>query len=204
VSRAGDDAREICDWSHTMSQLAETIVLGPEEEATRLWQGAREAFEKADQDLVSLCESLDLGIRAAEILIVQRLQPVKGDFPATIGLLLETPVAEVDTFRDSVSVPSTLQFTDIVDLLSAEGLKCTSPGLHRGWEDRRFACARSRVTAQGAVGVALDKVQREHLLLLAAYRNRIFRYPPPVRIVPKEILSAFAALDSLVRRMLDQ
>lgn len=184
-----------------MSELPETIVLGPEEEASRLWQGARIAFQEADSDLVSLCESLDLGIRAAEILVIQRLHPVKGDFPATIGLLLETPVAEVDSARDSVSVPNTIQFTDILDLLSAEGLKCASPGLHRGWEDRRFACARSRFTAQGAVGVALDESQREQLLLLAAYRNRIFRYPPPVRIVPGEILSAFAALESLVERL---
>jgi hypothetical protein len=185
-----------------MRELAESIVLGPEEEASRLWGGAGEAFEKADRDLVSLCESLDLGIRAAEILVIQRLQPVKGDFPATIGLLLETPVADVDPIRDSVSAPKTLQFTDVLDLLSGEDLECASPGLHRGWEDRRFACARSRATAQGAVGLALDEEQRQKLLLLAAYRNRIFRYPPPVKIVPGEILSAFAALQSLVDRLL--
>jgi hypothetical protein len=185
-----------------MSELAETIVLGPEDEATRLWQGAREAFERADSDLVSLCESLDLGIRAAEILVIQRLQPMETDFPATIGLLLETPVPEVDSNRDSVSAPNTLQFTDILDLLSGEELECASPGLHRGWEDRRFACRRSRATAQGAVGVVLDGNEREQLLLLAAYRNRIFRYPPPVRIVPGEILSAFGALESLVDRLL--
>ena len=184
-----------------MSGLAESIVLKPQEEASRLWQGATEAFGQADGDLVALCEALDLGVRAVEILIIQLLQPVKADFPATIGLLLETPVAEVDSFRDSVSVPNTIQFTDMLDLLSAEGLRCASPGLHRGWEDRRFACARSRVTAQAAVGVALDEGQREQLLLLAAYRNRIFRYPPPVRIVPKEILSAFAALESVVGRL---
>ena len=184
-----------------MNELAETILLGPEEEAARLWQGARTAFRKADSDLVSLCESLDLGIRAAEILVMQRLQPAKGDFPATIGLLLETPVAEVDPVRDSVSAPNTLQFTDILDLLSAEGLRCASPGLHRGWEDRRFACARSRFTAQGAVGLTLDEQQREQLLLLAAYRNRIFRYPPPVRVVPGEILSAFGALENMVDKL---
>ena len=185
-----------------MSELAESIVLGPEEEATRLWDGAQGALERAGSDLVSLCEGLDLGIRAAEILVIQKIQPVKSDFPATIGLLLETPVPEVDPTRDAVSSLNTLQFTDIVDLLSDESLECASPGLHRGWEDRRFSCRRSRATAQAAVGIVLDESMRDQLLLLAAYRNRVFRYPPPVRIVPGDVLPAFSALRSLVERLL--
>jgi len=36
------------------------------------------------------------------------------------------------------------------------------------------------------------------LLLLAAYRNRLFRCPPPVRVVPGEILDALVTLDRLV------
>ncbi len=98
-------------------------------------------------------------------------------------------------------MPKALQITEILDLLSADGLDCVAPRLHRGWEDRRFSCARSRKTAREATGVTLEKPEVDSLLLLAAYRNRLFRYPPPIRIVPAEILGAFPALRSLVERL---
>lgn len=185
-----------------MSALPEVITLGPEEEATRLWQGACAAAEQAETELVSLYEALDLGIRAAEILVIQKLQLVKDRFPATIALQLELPVAEVEAIRDAVTVPKALDFTEILDLLSAEDLECVGPRLHRGWEDRRFSCQRSRRTARKAIGLSLDAADREHLLLLAAYRNRLFRYPPPIRIVPAEIRAAFPVLRRVVEALL--
>ena len=185
-----------------MTQLPDVINLGPEDEAKRLWDGAVKAKEKSEGDLVSLCESIALGLHAAEILIIQRLLPVKDQFPATIGVQLQVPVAEVDAYRDAVSVPNSLDFTEILDLLSEEGLECVGPRLHRGWEDRRFSCKRARVTAQGAVGVTLTSEERDQLLLLAAYRNRIFRYPPPLQLVPGDILPAFTTLTRLVEGLL--
>ena len=185
-----------------MTQLADVIELSSNEEAERLWQGALDALERASDDLVSLCEVLDLGLHAAEILTIQLLNPIKERFPATIGLQLELPVPDVDVHRDAINVPKALQFTDIVDLLSAELLECVSPGMHRGWEDRRFSCRRSRVTAQDAIGVTLSAEDQGQLLLLAAYRNRLFRYPPPIRVVPSEILPAFAGLERLVEGLL--
>ena len=41
----------------------------------------------------------------------------------------------------------------------------------------------------------------QKLLLLSAYRVRIFRYPPPLRIVPEEILDAFPALECFVEKL---
>ncbi|UCD24508.1 MAG: hypothetical protein JSW51_00900 [Gemmatimonadota bacterium] len=181
-----------------MTQLPEVIDLSPEEEAKRLWNGALEARKTATEDLISLCAALDLGLRSAEILTIQKLQPIKDHFPATIGVLLDTPNPEVDTHRDAISVPNSLQFTDIVDLLSAEELECVSPGMHRGWEDRRFSCRRSRVSAQEVIGVSLDANERDQLLLLAAYRNRIFRYPPPIKVNTHDVVTAFASLERLV------
>lgn len=181
-----------------MSQLPEIIDLGPEEEARRLWNGAKEAQVSAPFDFVALSEALDLGLRAAEILVTHRLQAVRDQFPATIGIQLETPSPEVDAFRDAVNIPHSLPFTAVLDLLSAAELECVSPGLHRGWEDRRFSCRRSRVTAQEALGVTLSQGEREQLLLLSAYRNRIFRAPPPVRVVTAEVLAAFEGLNRLV------
>ncbi len=185
-----------------MSQLPDAIELGPEEEARRLWAGALEARKAADADLVSLCESLDLGLHAAEILVIHLLQPVKDRFPATIGLQLNLPDPAVDPYRDGISVPKILEFTDAIDLLSAEELECVSPGLHRGWEDRRFSCRRSRAAAQETIGITLSADEQEQLLLLAAYRNRLFRCPPPVRVVPGLILPAFQSLERLVEKML--
>lgn len=184
-----------------MSNPQEVMTLGPEEEAARLWEGAREAFEKSDSSLVSLCESLDLGIRAAEILLIQRLHPVRARFPATIEVQLELPDPTVDAYRDAMATPKAMQFTDLLDLLSEESLDCVSPRLHRGWEDRKFSCRRSRTTARDAAGMALDAESRDKLLLLSAYRNRIFRYPPPLQIVPADIVGAYPALVDLVDKL---
>jgi len=184
-----------------MSELPRVMEIGPEDEAARLWKGAQEARGRAAESLVSLCEALDLGVRAAEILAIHRLQPVRERFPGTIALQLETPAAEVDPTRDAVNVPKALQFTEILDLLSEDSLSCVGPRLHRGWEDRTFSCSRSRGTAAAAVGFSLDGQPRDSLLILSAYRNRLFRYPPPLRLVPHEILEAFPALDDLVERL---
>jgi hypothetical protein len=184
-----------------MSELPEVIELGPEEEGRRLWQGAIEAQESAPDDLVAMCETLDLGLRAVEIVVTHRLQPAKAEFPATIGIQLDTPTPEVDAYRDAVNIPNSLPFTAILDLLSGEDLECVSPGLHRGWEDRRFSCKRSRVTAKQALGITLNQEERDQLLLLAAYRNRIFRSPPPVRIVRDEILNALPVLNRLMESL---
>jgi len=184
-----------------MSQLPEVLELGPVEEAARLWRGAKEAQARAVESLVAMCEALDLGLRAAEILVTHRLQSVKEHFPATIGIQLDTPSPEVDAFRDAVNIPNSLGFTAVLDLLSSEELECVSPGLHRGWEDRRFSCKRSRVTAQDVLGVTLSAEDRHRLLLLSAYRNRIFRSPPPVLVKRDEILAALPVLNRLMESL---
>ena len=56
-----------------MSSLADVIELGPEEEARRLWDGAMEARTRAADDLVALCESLDLVVRDTALWAVGRL-----------------------------------------------------------------------------------------------------------------------------------
>lgn len=185
-----------------MTELPGAIQLGLEDEARRLWNGALEAQKDAAVDLVSLVESLDLGLHAAEILVIQRLQPIKESFPATIGLLLNTPSPEVDPSQDAIHVPRVLGFIDAIDLLSAEELECVSPGMHRGWEDRRFSCRRSRTAARAALGITLTERDQKQLLVLAAYRNRLFRCPPPVRVVPGEIISAYGCLENLVNGLL--
>ena len=74
-----------------MSEMPNIIHLEAEEEAGRLWQGAKRAQETAGGDFIAMCEALDLGLRAAEILVTHRLQPLKDQFPATIGIQLDTP-----------------------------------------------------------------------------------------------------------------
>ncbi len=185
-----------------MENLPEVIELGPDEEAQRLWTAALEARVSEAHNLISLCSAINLGLRTCEILIVHHLQAVKSEFPATVAAQLDTPSPEVDAYRDGINVPKSLQFSDILDLLSEEELDCVSPGMHRGWEDRRFSCRRSRRTAQEAVGITLAEEARDQLLLLAAYRNRIFRCPPPTRILTKEIHAAFEHLVALAEKLL--
>lgn len=185
-----------------MTTLPDVIELTAEEEASRLWEGARTAIRSARDELVFLLQGVELGCRAVEVLAAHRLQEVKERFPATIGLLLETPAPEVDPQRDSIPGHSSLDFTDVLDLVSDESLSCVAPGMHRGWEDRRFACRRSRVTAREALGVSLDAAARANLLTLAAYRNRLLRHPPPVRVVTGEITRAFEDLEALVNGLL--
>lgn len=182
--------------------LPGTITLGPDEEARRLWSAAQAARARAEVDVVALLEALDLGLRAAEVLAIQLLQPVKDRFPATIAVQLATPTPDVDPHRDGIHVPKVLQFTDVVDLLSGDDLECVSPGMHRGWEDRAFACRRSRAVARDVIGVTLAEGDQHHLLLLAAYRNRLFRCPPPVTIRVADVRAALPVLERLVERML--
>jgi hypothetical protein len=181
--------------------LPGTITLGPDDEARRLWSAAQAARARAESDLVALVEAVEFGIRAAEVLAIQRLQPAKERFPATIAAQLATPSDEVEPHRDAIHVPKVLQFIDVIDLLSGEALECVSPGMHRGWEDRAFACRRSRGVARDVIGVTLTAPDQAHLLLLVAYRNRLFRCPPPVRLVTAEIQSALPALVRLVEQL---
>jgi len=182
-----------------MTDTPRSIDLSPEEEARRLWDGATVARQAPGDDFVALSEALDLGVHAAEILAIHRLQTVQPEFPATIGVKLHLPTPEVDAFRDGIQVPKVLEFIDVVDLLSEEELDCVSPGMHRGWEDRRFSCRRSRAIAHAAIRTSLSSAQQQDLLLLSAYRNRLFRCPPPVRVVVDDLRHAFDALDHLVQ-----
>lgn len=184
--------------------LPDTILLGPDDEARRLWTATVAARDRSSGDPMALIEAIDLGLRAAEILALHLLQPVKDRFPATIGLQLAAPTPEIDRDRDGIHVPKVLQFTDVIDLVSGDELECVSPGLHRGWEDRVFACRRSRGVARETIGVTLKREDQAHLLLLAAYRNRLFRCPPPVQIVLSDIRAALPALDRLVEPLLHQ
>lgn len=184
-----------------MTEIDAAVTLDAEEEAARLWQGAALAFETAGDDIAPLLESLELGLRAAEIFAFRRLEPERQSFAPAIGALLDSPPPEVEVRRDAIEIPRVLQFTDVLDLLSEESLDCVGPDLHRGWDDRRLSCRRARATARETVGLELSDDERRALLKLSAYRNRVFRLPPPVRLEAREIRDAFPALIYLVERL---
>jgi len=185
-----------------MSETATGILtLSPEQEAARLWTGAEAELSAASKDFVALCEALDLGVRAAQILAILRVRPARDKLPATVATLLEQPPPEVDSWRDVVRPPKTLRFAEALDLLSADDLECVTPHLHHGWEDRTWSCRRARKAARDAAGVTLDAAARSQLMVLAAYRNRIFERSPPVRVDPSEILDAFPALRAFVEQL---
>lgn len=109
---------------------------------------------------------------------------------------------EVDPHRDAIDAPKVPGFTDAIDLLSAENLDRVSPGMHRGWEDRRFSCRRSRTTAQQAIGVTLTAREQEQLLLLSGLSQPPVSLPAPVRLLPGEVLASWECLERLVNRLL--
>jgi hypothetical protein len=184
-----------------MSDILDGVLLSPEDEAERLWKGAQKAFTKASECIADLSEAVDLGARAVEIMVSQRLQAVRSKFPPTISCLIDPLPPEVDPSRDAIRVPNALRFIDVLDMLSAEDLTCISPHLHHGWEDHVASCRHAREHTREATGISLDVESRNALMLIAAYRNRIFLVPPPVRIVPKEVIDAFPALVTLAKQL---
>jgi len=184
-----------------MSTVQEGVWLSPENEAERFWQEAQEALFKAGESVACLSEAVDLGVRVVDILTVRCLEPMRDEFPATIARLLEPLPPAVDPYRDFLHPPKALQFIDVLDMLSAEDLTCISPHLHHGWEDREASCHRSRARTRKATGFSVDAQQRDALMLIGAYQNRIFTLPPPVQVVPEDVLEAYAALVELVERL---
>ena len=57
-----------------MSALPETIVLGAEDEARRLWAAAEEARSRAGDDLIALCEALE-GLPELRAIVAGRQNP---------------------------------------------------------------------------------------------------------------------------------
>jgi hypothetical protein len=184
-----------------MASEFEEVFLNPDSEAERLWQGVQEAMRGAHENVVQLCEAIDLGVRVVEIMTTRRLQPLANEFPATIARLLDSPPAEVKPERDLLNPPKALRFVDALDMLCEAELPCISPPLHHGWEDRVVSCRRSRARARRVTGIALNADQRDLLMIFGAYRNRIFLLPPPVRLVPEEIFLAYPALEGLVNQL---
>ena len=52
-----------------------------------------------------------------------------------------------------------------------------------------------------AAVLTLDRPVRDQLMLLAAYRNRIFEQSPPVQVDPVAVLEAFPSLLGLVEQL---
>ncbi len=184
-----------------MNELPELLHLSPFEEADRLWRGARDAFSTAGERLVSLSSAVDLGLRAAELYAVGRLRDTKHAFPPQIRDRLEAADPRVHWRRDALETPACVDFRVLLDLMSEAELECIAPDAHLSDEPSRFSCERCRAAAHAALGFSLSGEDRDLLLLLLAYRNRIFRCAPPVDVRKAEILVAFPALAQLVERL---
>jgi hypothetical protein len=184
-----------------MKTLPEILTLDTSQEARRLWRGARDAFQDAPDSLVALCESLDLGIRAAELFAVLRLQEMKQGFPEALRMHLQSQDPRVHWYRDAMDGVPCVQFRVLLDLMSNPELDCIAMELHGGSRPSAFPCERARASARTALGFSLSGEDRDLLLLLLAYRNRIFRCIPPVEIRKEEVLVAFPALAQLVGKM---
>lgn len=187
-----------------MKTLPEVLTLDAQEEASRLWQGAQDAFLLADQSLVSLCECVDLGMRAAELFAVARLQVMKQGFPEALRTHLQSQRPRIHWYRDALDGVPCVQFRVMLDLMSHPELECIAVDLHEKGSGSVFPCERARASAHSVIGFCLTGEDRDLLLLLLAYRNRIFRCVPPVEIHKEEVLVAFPVLVQLVAKLRGQ
>jgi hypothetical protein len=184
-----------------MHDLVDGVMLTAEGEAERLWRRAEEAFIRAPGSIAQLCEAIELGVRVVEISLVNRLQPERARFPAPIARMLASPPPAIDVMRDFVNPARCVTFLDLVDMLSEEPLPCISHQLHAGAEDRGASCRSARRASREAVGFSLAHDARRPLMLIGAYRNRLFALPPPVRLVPSDVIGAFPSLAVLADRL---
>lgn len=184
-----------------MNRLPEVLTLDIQEEARRLWRGAQLAFQQADSSVVALCESIDLGVRAAELFAVRSLQEMREGFPEPLRAHLQSQEPKIHWFRDAMDGVPCLQFRVLLDLMSEPELECIAAELHEGAVKAPFPCERARASARAVLGFTLGGEDRDLLLLLLAYRNRIFRCVPPVELRKEEVLVAFPALVQLVEKL---
>ncbi len=146
--------------------------------------------------------ALALWMRAAEILLADRLEPVIPRFPATIQAHFTRPdgptVGAQDAYLDPAAGAGML---DLLELLGETTLSCISPRLYRGWQDRNQARIDARKLACGQVGFALDSGEREGMLAALALRNRLFLAAPPVDLEEARLVDAEAAVRGFVERL---
>jgi len=145
---------------------------------------------------------LALALRALQLLCLHRLQPEREKFPATNRALMSVPEPAIEPERDALALPADfLGAIEIFDLLSAQGLDCVAPQLHRGWQDRRRSCAQARELAAGAFGFSITGKERQELLGALAICNRVFCIPPPVALEASAVVAAFGPVLMLIERI---
>ncbi len=146
--------------------------------------------------------ALAIWMRAVEIQVSDRLQPVIHRFPATIQGHFTRPdspiVGAQDAYLDKGAGANML---DILELLGETTLSCISPRLYRGWQDRNQARIDARKITAEVMGFTLSAADREPLLAALALRNRVFMTPPPVDIEETQLDAAVTAVRGLVARV---
>lgn len=146
--------------------------------------------------------ALDLWMRAVEILVADRLQPVIHRFPATIQEHFSHPDSPVVGAQDAYLDPGAgASMLDLLELLGETTLSCISRRLYRGWQDRNQARIDARKITAGQVGFALDAAEREGLLAALALRNRLFLAQPPLDLEQGQLDAAETAVQQLVARL---
>jgi ribosomal protein S12 methylthiotransferase accessory factor YcaO len=159
--------------------------------------GAGRAENPLDQ-----AAGLQQAYRAFHLLILDRLYPIKDQFPVTNQALMAVPNATIDPVRDSLAHPADfLAPIDLIDLISDEGLPCVAPHLHRGWQDRTESCRHARQLSSSVVGFSIDREEREALLAGLAVCNRVSVLPPPLELEPESVHRAYGPVLRLIERL---
>ncbi len=172
--------------------------------AERLLIGLADSDLKGMTDPVTIGQAVCTAIRVAEMLALHGLDPVVGQYPATIQELFSRPRhPELDVSDAFIDPAGYLDFLDLLEMLSDESLSCISPRLYRGWQDRIQARRDARRITTETLGITLSADERDSLLPALALRNRLQIVPLPLAVSADEIRALFPPLAKLIDQLAD-
>lgn len=154
------------------------------------------------QSLLAKATAVELLLRTAQILAVDKLTAARDRYPVTQQALMGEPDASFAPERDAlIEEADFLAYRDLLDLLSDVESPCIAPRLHRGWQDRVQSCREARRISHEVVGFSLSAEEREPLLVALGVCNRVFRAPPALDLDDIDLEATCAPVLRLIERL---
>jgi hypothetical protein len=157
--------------------------------------------DASDQPL-DIAVATELCFRAMTVLAQSALEGAREDYTVALQAMMHAPQFAIDEERDAlVDERDFLGCLDVIDLLSAEGLDCVAPRLHRGWQDRHQSCRQARRVSSDKLGFSLAASERAAIVAAWGVCHRVMRIPPPVSFAGKDLLRTRGPLLDLIAKL---
>lgn len=156
----------------------------------------------AGEQAIDVAIATELCFRVMTILAQSALEDAREDYTVALQAMMHTPNAAIDEERDAlVDERDFLGCLDVVDMLSAEGLDCVAPRLHRGWQDRHQSCRQARQVSTDRLGFSLAASERAAIVAAWGVCHRVMRVPPPVSFTARDLLRNRGPLLDLIAKL---